>query len=268
MACFLSSAVGSLLALLVGCASNLAYASTDLSQGPVEQAVGFYSSGSLINAMNLPNQGDGFIKLFVSRDRAWSTFDLQAVLARVSHEIRRQHPNRERIQIGDMSQRTGGFVGRHSSHQNGLDADISYFRMNNLEQAIEHNGFAETFVRNRQVTVNFDIERNWALMRALVGTGRVTRLFVDVRIKKAFCDYTTAAGTRLAETETLRILRPWPNHADHIHVRLSCPQNSPNCTPQAEPPVGDGCADLQLAWWDSPFLTFNPFKDREPGFDD
>ncbi len=241
--------------------------SPDFTEGPVEQAIGFYSSGSLIQAMNIPDTGDGFLKLFLSRDRGWSTFDLQAVIAKSAHDLKNAYPNGERLQIGDMSARKGGFVGRHSSHQNGLDADIAYYRVNKKEQAVEHNGFAEVFVKNGKITNNFDLERNWELIRSLVATNRVPRIFVDAAIKKAFCDYTVALGTRKSEIETLRVLRPWPNHADHLHLRLTCPKNSPRCTPQPEPEPGDGCLELETATWTSPYWTYSPFA-NEPGYDD
>ena len=43
-------------------------------------------------------------------------------------------------------------------------------------------------------------------------------------------------------------VRPWYGHADHIHVRLKCPADSPNCRAQPAVPAGDGC-DKSLAHW-------------------
>jgi penicillin-insensitive murein DD-endopeptidase len=43
-------------------------------------------------------------------------------------------------------------------------------------------------------------------------------------------------------------LRPWWEHDDHFHVRLSCPAGSPDCVRQAPVPAGDGC-DATLASW-------------------
>ena len=44
-------------------------------------------------------------------------------------------------------------------------------------------------------------------------------------------------------------IRPWYGHADHIHVRLKCPPDSPNCRHQSPVPGGDGCDDKSLAYW-------------------
>jgi penicillin-insensitive murein endopeptidase len=44
-------------------------------------------------------------------------------------------------------------------------------------------------------------------------------------------------------------VRPWYGHNDHIHVRLKCPADSPNCRKQPPVPGGDGCSDKELAYW-------------------
>jgi penicillin-insensitive murein DD-endopeptidase len=251
----------------VGIQSAFAWGN-DATQGPVEQAVGFYSDGTLTQAMALPDKGDGFMKLFLSRDRAWSTFDLQAVIATAAAKVRHEFPKSERLQVGDMSNRAGGSIGRHASHQNGLDSDIAYLRVNRREQAIEHNGFDEAFVKNGKLTENFDIPRNWKLLQILTNTSRVTRIFVDPVIKKSFCEYAKATGQFQSNQETLRALRPWPNHDDHFHVRLSCPNRSPRCVAQDPPPPGDGCNDIEIGAQNLPAVGGgSPFANIEPGIE-
>jgi penicillin-insensitive murein endopeptidase len=44
-------------------------------------------------------------------------------------------------------------------------------------------------------------------------------------------------------------VRPWYGHNDHIHVRLKCPADSPNCRKQPPVPGDDGCSDASLAYW-------------------
>ena len=44
-------------------------------------------------------------------------------------------------------------------------------------------------------------------------------------------------------------VRPWYGHNDHIHVRLKCPADSPNCRKQPPVPGGDGCAAKELDYW-------------------
>ncbi|MCM2278187.1 MAG: penicillin-insensitive murein endopeptidase [Oligoflexia bacterium] len=208
-----------------------------------EQAEGFYSDGRLTDPDVFPLEGEGFLKIFRPRDRGWTTRGLLEVITGAAAEIFRAYPDGERLQIGDVSAHAGGPLPEHASHQNGLDVDLAYYRMNRQEQAPElTSGFAEQFVgKGGRVSRNFDLERNHALVRALVATGRINRIFVDAALKKAFCEFSRAGGNLERDEEALRRLRPWPKHGDHLHVRILCPPNSVKCLAQDEPPPGAGC---------------------------
>lgn len=204
----------------------------------VARAVGFYSSGSLESAENFPDSGNGFLKLFLPRDRGWATRSLINTITHAAASVLSQYPNGERLQIGDASSYLGGYVSGHASHQNGLDVDLRYYAVDQREVDPNYTGgFSEYFVKNGEVTSNFDLARNWALVKSMVGSGIVSRMFVDPAIKAALCVF---RGTAEA-TEALRRLRPYTNHANHIHVRIRCPANSTSCVAQSELPSGDGC---------------------------
>ncbi|MGE3973737.1 MAG: penicillin-insensitive murein endopeptidase [Bdellovibrionales bacterium] len=217
----------------------------DMPKDSLPQAVGFYASGSLINSYNLPLDGFGFIKVFRTRDRGYVTDLLYWVLTEAAAELKEGYPDSERVQIGDTSDSNGGQLSRHASHQNGLDADLAYYRVNRREMNPEgFGGFDEVFVKTGKITPNFDVVRNYHFIDALVATGQVGRIFTDSVIKEALCRYAAqlpkgAMASR--STETLRRLRPITNHQDHMHVRVKCPSTSPNCQTQEEPPAGSGC---------------------------
>jgi penicillin-insensitive murein endopeptidase len=46
----------------------------------------------------------------------------------------------------------------------------------------------------------------------------------------------------------LGMVQPWWGHDFHFHVRLVCPSDSGECTPQPPRPVDDGCGQ-ELAYW-------------------
>lgn len=210
-----------------------------------EQAVGFYANGTLLNANSLNDSGLGFVKLFTKRNRGYGTYDLVDILERSARAMTEAYPDGERLQVGDMSSQNGGMIGRHGSHQNGLDVDIAFFRKNKNEQIPDYEaGFAESFVKNKRVTSNFDTLRNYRYFQLLHLSGKINRIFVDKAIKKAVCNYSKKLGEFKMNIEVLRILRPYPNHDDHMHVRLNCPANSPRCVPQSPPPKGSGCNKL------------------------
>jgi len=228
--------------------------------GAVEQATGSYNKGRLKNASQLKPSGPGYILLFPERDRAYGTEELVTTVETVAASMAQSFPDGERLQVGDLSARLGGYVSGHGSHQNGLDVDFSYFRMNHQEQdfddvpglellnllsgEIRFWGFDEEFVIEGKLSSNFDLQRNWEFFKMLVATTRINRMFVDPVIKASLCSYSQTQGD--FNEETLRHLRPWPNHGDHSHVRLLCPEASKNCVPQAEIEPGSGCGEVQV----------------------
>jgi murein endopeptidase len=72
--------------------------------------------------------------------RRWGTDDTVRVVLRVLREYRVTHPLAPRVGIADISRRFGGAFGErfgglgHASHQNGLDVDILYPRLDEREE--------------------------------------------------------------------------------------------------------------------------------------
>ena len=155
-------------------------------------------------------------------------------------------PEGERLQIGDCAAQHGGKITKHDSHQNGLDSDIVYLRHDHREQdpyLVE--GFDEKFVINRILSSNFDIERNWLLLKNVNQIAQVNRIFVDPVIKKTFCTYAAEKNILIENREFLRKFRPLEGHEDHFHLRLKCPATNLRCQQQEDPPEGDGCLEVQ-----------------------
>jgi murein endopeptidase len=100
------------------------------------------------------------------------------------------------VGIGDLSPRGGGpFAdGAHLSHQNGLDADVYYPRRDRRLRAPAHLG---------------QVDR--ALAQDLVNR------FVSAGAALIFLD------ARLGLQGPPGVVQHWPNHDDHLHVRLPSP---------------------------------------------
>jgi penicillin-insensitive murein DD-endopeptidase len=209
-------------------------------QTPIPQ--GFYSSGSLLHAWELPLEGDGYMRLFLHRNRGWGTRQLIELLQETAAEMNQLFPMRDRLQVGDLSAVNGGRISRHNSHQNGLDVDLTYYRLNGVEQLPDiFNGFEEDMVLKGKISPNFDHERNWEFIKALHRHGRVQRIFVDRVIKAELCLYARARGEDESHEEILRSLRHVNNHIHHMHVRPYCPKDASDCVAQNETPPGSGC---------------------------
>jgi len=209
---------------------------------PISSAqVGSHRRGYLTNARELPAKGDGFIRLAPHKRYSWGTRSMISLIKKVSNEMDTLYPNKDRLQIGDISSQRGGRLRRHASHQNGLDADISYYRLNGKEQSLRGGGFRERMVVRGQLSRNFDVFRNWELMKSIHKLGRVERVFVDRRIKREFCRFAIKNGEHQIYSEVLRSMRPQANHSHHFHLRLRCPLNASRCRDQQSLPEGSGC---------------------------
>jgi hypothetical protein len=58
-------------------------------------------------------------------------------------------------------------------------------------------------------------------------------------------------------------VRPWYGHADHIHVRLKCPTDSPDCRAQLAVPAGNGCDKSLNHWFADTFVIAAARADSE-----
>ena len=104
---------------------------------------------------------------------------------------------------------------------------------------------APSFLKDRE---NVDEKKwgkdHWEILKILSEDKEVQRIFINPAIKRLLCEEKRKKFT----TEEMAKIRPWYRHDDHFHVRLRCPKDSPNCTPQKEPKLDDGCGE-ELAWW-------------------
>ena len=209
--------------------------------------VGFYAKGCLAGGEALPINGPTWQVMRLSRNRNWGTPELIKAIESLAAKVPAVSgwPG---ILIGDMSQPRGGpMLTGHASHQVGLDADIWLTPMPKRELSRlerEEMSATMTVASNR-----LDIDRKvWtrgheAVIKAAAENPDVERIFVNAAIKKALCRDT--AGDRA----WLSKIRPMYGHDYHFHIRLKCPANYPDCTPQVPPADTDGCSKADLAYW-------------------
>jgi murein endopeptidase len=166
--------------------------------------LGIHYRGRLLGGVRLPAAGLWFFTWDpirrTSPNRPWRRFGtarLMRMLLRVINEHARAHPSGPRLAIGDLSRPRGGDFGPrfglpgHVSHQNGLDADVYYPRIDGLEQPPETPA---------------EIDRPLAqeLVTRFIRAG-ACRIFV---------------GPRTGLTGPPRIVQPLPNHDNHMHIRI------------------------------------------------
>jgi murein endopeptidase len=163
------------------------------------------AAGRLRHGVQLPAESFDFVTwdpvLKQTPNRGWRRWgtrklvDTTELVLRAYHDA---HPDAPRVLVGDLSRRHGGFFGRrygglgHHSHQNGLDVDVYYPRLDGLERAAR---------RPEQV----DRVAAQELVDRFIAFGAI-KLYTGPRVR--------LQGPR-------GVVIPLVHHDDHLHVRLS-----------------------------------------------
>lgn len=147
------------------------------------------------------------------------------------------------VAIGGISKRGGGLNPGHSSHQNGMDADIPY---------MGHKTYVNMLDKAGNVTDKFDPEKNWAFFRLLydqkiLDGGKpksvISMILVGPKLKDFLCRWATEKGVLNdpVNVELMKRVRPTVSHDDHMHVRLHCSPHHAGCLKQNYAPKTTGC---------------------------
>jgi penicillin-insensitive murein endopeptidase len=219
------------------------------------EVLGFYSKGCLAGGKALPINGPTWQVMRLSRNRNWGTPQLINVLEHFAAKVPRVS-RWKGILVGDMAQPRGGpMITGHTSHQVGLDADIWLTPMPDYEQSRQEREEKSATMIVREDRLDVD-PKVWspdllAVIKAAAQEPEVERILVNPAIKKAICR--DAKGDR----SWLSKIRPFWGHDYHMHVRIKCPANYPECKPQDPPKDEDGCG-ADLAKWFKPQIVHPP----------
>lgn len=168
-------------------------------------ALGTQSDGRLVRGVQLPPFGSRFFTwdpLLHRRPdrpgRRWGTgYLVRKVLALVA-AYAEAHPSAPRLGIGDLSRRRGGPFGpRHASHQNGLDVDVYYPRLDRRE-------------RPPRVAAQIDLGLAQDLVDRFVAAGALV-VFV---------------GPNTGLTGPPGVVQVLWNHDNHLHARFENPDRT------------------------------------------
>jgi murein endopeptidase len=193
----------------------LAIAALSLPPAPAPQpaidwhhsvAIGTPGAGSLRNGVQLPPEGptwftwDPVLKRSPNRGwRRWATAHTISTTIHVLNDFHRRHPRAQPVGVGDLSLPEGGYFGPevgggigHATHQNGLDADVYYPRVDRKLKPPD---------RVDQV----DVERAQELVDMFVAAGATT----------------VYVGPNLPLTGPPDVVHPLVNHDNHLHASFA-----------------------------------------------
>ncbi len=164
-------------------------------------SVGLQYSGSLVDGTQLPVEGPDWVTWNPVTDSVpnlpWRLYGNERTIRTVISVFgayRAAHPDAPRLVVGDISLRHGGRMDEHVSHQNGLDVDVYYPRLDRHLSA---------------PIATSQIDR--ALSQDLLDR------FVAAGAQMIFVGYST--GLRGPSG----VVVPYPNHENHMHVRFPLP---------------------------------------------
>jgi murein endopeptidase len=165
-------------------------------------SVGLPYSGSLIDGTQLPVEGPSWVTWNPVTDsvpnapkRLYGNQRTIRAIVAVTEAFRAAHPGAARVVIGDISREGGGPMrDEHVSHQNGLDVDVYFPRLDRMLRAPRAPG---------------DVDHRLAqdLLDRFVAAGAQT----------VFVGYSTGLHGRAG------VVVPYPGHEYHMHVRFARP---------------------------------------------
>jgi murein endopeptidase len=179
--------------------------------------------GPLVDAEQMP-RGEGY-----NLRRPELAFGVPHVVDHLRHciaEVRALYPDVHTLAIGDISAEHGGKLDGHVSHRSGLDVDVGFYFKQQPDGYPQHFAAADD---------NLDLQATWALLTAFARTSDlddgVSIMFVDYALQKRLYKWAQRRGTPEADLESLfqyphakdaqiGLIRHWPKHADHVHVRF------------------------------------------------
>ena len=175
--------------------------------------------GSLKSATRLRTMPQHF---YIKRkDRTYGTRKSVQLIQKV-FERYRQRSKGPTVVMGDLSQKAGGPISGHVSHQDGRDVDIGWVYK-------KGKGHEKTFVKGTEDSI--DVPRTWALIHEFLKTGEVQFIFVDHDIQALL--YEEAKRKKVSANLLAQwfqyprpahrlygIVRHWKGHDDHMHIRF------------------------------------------------
>lgn len=210
------------------------------------------SAGRLLGGAFLEAEGPHHEGLAAHRKRSnrYGVVELVALVRAAAARVAERFPG-SRLQVGNLSKRGGGdLLGISVSHNSGRDADLALYALDaggsgaRPSNLVPYGDDGVSLVPRGRY--RFDVPRNWALVRALLGDASsgadVQWLFISDGLRRLLLDHAAAAGEDEAVVAKAEKILRQPtgssSHNDHIHLRVYCPIDDRL----------DGCRDYGPVW--------------------
>ena len=214
------------------------------SRGP-SRVIGIYANGCISGAQQLAPAGRGYRVLRLQRNRNWGHPKLIRFVQDFGRWVARRYG--KMALVADLSAPRGGPIKGHASHEVGLDGDIRFVlpapgEISRAYRASPPDISMLTEDRDAIDPARWSV-RQIAMLRYAARHPGVDRIFVNPVIKRALCRQVKR------DRSWLRKVVPWFGHHAHMHVRMTCPADSPHCIKQIKLPRGTGCGWRVRRWF-------------------
>ena len=135
------------------------------------EAIGPTNRGRLENPVRLPSHRGYVIR---TPAKAYGTEETIRWIVDAFDSVERKFKHTKVVRIHDISDRDGGHLRDHKSHQNGRDADISYY-----QKQCGANGCRFAEFKSSEL----DVARQWALLEHWLRNGQAEMIFIDYRLQ-------------------------------------------------------------------------------------
>jgi len=157
--------------------------------------------------------------------RSWGQSVLVDTIRNASEELAWILPHADPLLIGDVSRRGGGRMYGHRTHHAGADVDIGLYTGQGKQPL---GGFVDVNPDD------LDLEANWAVIRTLINSERVSFILLDQRhidrlrayllddlkMSKDLVDPIFPRIDGRVPWDARGVVRHAPNHRSHLHVRI------------------------------------------------
>ncbi len=200
------------------------------------ESVGRPSSGRLVGGVSLDCDGDdkGFGWIISSqRTNIYGTPETIRNIRKAALDYRNYFKGRGMpyvpLAIGTLSQRHGGELPPHASHQSGRDVDVGVI----LTDGNKPGTFATAD------RLNMDDLRTWVMLKSFLDTGDVQYIFmhralvdeIKTYVKKIYRSNNKLLRKYLQMFKEDGVIEGDAYHSSHIHIRFKCPRGDRKCVP-------------------------------------
>ncbi len=177
-------------------------------------SLGRTNAGALFNGVQMQ---PGPYWNVVNPRQTWGTKETVEAIEHCIDRLNEEFPDTQPLYVGDISERHGGHIAPHISHQAGRDVNLGYYYSVPNQWYVRADGS------------NLDTPRTWAFVKILVTEADIEHIFMDRKIQKLLKDYALAQGEDPTWLDRLfggplTHERPLIMHEDghdtHMHVRF------------------------------------------------